>query len=196
MAGNRLQVPKSMALRATFIDRDGTINIDKGHVFRAKDFEYIPGALTALKLLTDREVKIYIVTNQAGIAKGLYTEMDFADLTRTMLGQMAEYGIVIADVLYCPHHPDALDFAYRQTCTCRKPEPGLLRQVMDKQGFMPGNLAMIGDKNSDVEAGRAVGVTTYLVETGYGTREKEVTRADHVVSDLQAAVTHLLKEDG
>jgi D-glycero-D-manno-heptose 1,7-bisphosphate phosphatase len=185
-----------MALRATFIDRDGTINFDKGHVFRAKDFEYIPRALAALKLLTDREVEIYIVTNQAGIAKGLYTERDFAALTRTMLGQMADHGIVVADVLFCPHHPDAVDPAYRIPCKCRKPEPGLLRQVIDTRRFLPEDLAMIGDKNSDIEAGRAVGATTYLVETGYGSNEKEATKADHVVSDLHAAVTHLLRKVG
>lgn len=185
-----------MSIRGVFVDRDGTLNVEKGHVFRAADLEYIPGALAALKRVCDAGIKIYIVTNQAGIAKGLYSEADFHSLTRTMLEQMALGGIRIEEVLYCPHHPQATVSAYRLDCACRKPQPGLLRKVMDAQGFRPDTLALIGDKNSDVEAGRTLGIRTYLVETGYGIREKRTTRADHVVPDIEAAVTHLLSEGG
>ncbi len=181
-----------MTIQGVFIDRDGTINVEKGYVYRKEDFEYIPGALEALRLISERKIKIYIVTNQAGIAKGIYTETDFRALTETMLDYMAGRGIEIADVLYCPHHPEGAVPAYRMVCSCRKPDAGLLKAVIDKEGFAPDCLALIGDKNSDIEAGRKVGIRTYLVETGYGIDHKHTTRADYVVNDLQAAVKHLL----
>ncbi len=181
-----------MTIRAIFIDRDGTINVEKGYVYRTEDFEYIPGALEALRLVTERRVKSYIVTNQAGIAKGIYSEADFKTLTRSMLDEMSRQGIEIADVLYCPHHPEGTVPAYRKVCNCRKPHAGLLKAVMDKEGFVANSLALIGDKNSDVEAGRKLGIRTYLVETGYGIHHKRTTLADYVVKDLQAAVKHLL----
>ncbi|HZT05259.1 MAG TPA: HAD family hydrolase [Steroidobacteraceae bacterium] len=185
-----------MAFHGVFVDRDGTINVERGHVHRIEDFEFIPGALAALRRLTDAGIRIFIVSNQAGIAKGLYTESDFAALTRYMLGKMTDRGIRISDVLYCPHHPEAVDPAYRLECDCRKPKPGLLRQVMRRDRLSPGTLALIGDKNSDIEAGRAVGVRTYLVETGYGRAESDLTSADHVVADLSGAVDHLLAHSG
>lgn len=181
-----------MTIRAIFIDRDGAINVEKGYVYRSEDFEYIPGVLEALRLVTERKVTSYIVTNQAGIAKGIYSESDFKALTKNMLDEMSAHGIEIADVLYCPHHPEGTVPAYRKICTCRKPDAGLLRAVMDREGFAPDCLALIGDKNSDVEAGRKLGIRTYLVETGYGFHHKRITHADYVVKDLQAAVKHLL----
>lgn len=183
-----------MPIQSVFIDRDGTINVEKGYVHRSEDFEYIPGALAALQRLTREGIGIYIVTNQAGIAKGRYTVADFESLTQAMLAEMAGQGIRIQDVLYCPHHPDAVAPAYRIRCTCRKPEPGLLQKVIDARGLDPRMLAMIGDKNSDVEAGRRLGITTYLVETGYGLEERATTAADYVVADLAVAVEHILRQ--
>jgi D-glycero-D-manno-heptose 1,7-bisphosphate phosphatase len=181
-----------MPVRCAFVDRDGTINIDTGHVFRVGDFQYITGALDALKQLSERDIRIYIVTNQAGIAKGLYTEEDFQSLTEKMLAHMRGHGISIAGVRYCPHHPEATVAAYRRVCECRKPGTALLRDVLAEEGIGPGSAALIGDKNSDIEAGRALGIRTYLVETGYGKQEKDATAADFVVKDLKAAVTHLI----
>ena len=181
-----------MAFQGVFVDRDGTINVDKGHVYRIEDFQFIPGALEALRRLTGAGIKIFVVSNQAGIAKGMYTEGDLAVLTRHMLEKMTAYGIRISDVLYRPHHPQATDPAYRMDCDCRKPKAGLLRRAMSREGLAPDVLAMIGDKNSDIEAGQAAGVRTYLVETGYGLRERQLTSADYVVPDLKSAVNHLL----
>lgn len=182
-----------MAFDAVFVDRDGTINVEEGHVYRTEDFQFIPGTLAALRRLTDVGIRIFIVSNQAGIAKGLYTESDFGVLTRYMLDKMADHGVRISGVLHCPHHPEAAILAYRKDCECRKPRAGLLLQVMSREGVSAEASAMIGDKNSDVEAGRAAGVRrTYLVKTGYGSRDELVTSADYVVADLQAAVHHLL----
>ncbi len=185
-----------MSLRCLFVDRDGTVNVETGYVYRIEDFEYIPRSLDALRLATEHDVRTYIVTNQAGIAKGLYTEDDFLTLTAKMLKDMRVLGIEIAEVLYCPHHPDATVPAYRQACNCRKPEVGLLQRVIDREGYSPDEMALVGDKNSDIEAGRKLGIATYLVETGYGAAEKQTTRAAHVVPDLMAAVEHLLQRSG
>jgi len=182
-----------MRLRCLFVDRDGTINVEKKHLYRIEDLEYIPRALEALRILTQRKVKAYIVTNQAGIAKGLYGEIDFKVLTAKMLDDMRAHGIEIAEVLYCPHHPQAKVAAYRVECACRKPNAGLLQRVIDKEGYSQDAMALVGDKNSDIEAGRQIGIVTYLVETGYGHSEKQTTRANYVVSDLMAAVEHMLR---
>lgn len=181
-----------MSIRGLFIDRDGTINVEKGYVHRIQDFEFIPGALDALRIVSEKKIGIYIVTNQAGIAKGIYTETDFNALTKHMLDQMTGHGISIADVLYCPHHPEGTVPAYRKSCTCRKPDIGLLKAVIEKERFALDCLALIGDKNSDIEAGRKLGIRTYLVETGYGIDHRHTTRADYVVKNLQEAVRHLL----
>jgi D-glycero-D-manno-heptose 1,7-bisphosphate phosphatase len=182
-----------MTINALFVDRDGTINVEKGYVHKITDVEYIPGALAGLKLATERNLKIYIVTNQAGIAKGKYTERDFEHLMQIMIREMGERGIEIADVLYCPHHPEGTVAAYRQVCDCRKPAAGLLTRVIERDGLSAEHLALIGDKNSDIEAGRRLGLRTYLVETGYGLAEKSETRADFVVADLEAAIQHVLR---
>jgi D-glycero-D-manno-heptose 1,7-bisphosphate phosphatase len=176
-----------------FVDRDGTINVEKGYVHRIEEFEYIPRALDALRLATDHGLSIYIVTNQAGIAKGLYTEEDFMTLTRKMLAQMSALGIRIADVLYCPHHPEGTVAAYRKACGCRKPEVGLLEPVIARGDFGADSMALIGDKNSDIEVGRKLGIPSYLVQTGYGLEEARSTRATHVVPDLMSAIQHLLR---
>jgi D-glycero-D-manno-heptose 1,7-bisphosphate phosphatase len=184
-----------MAVNCVIVDRDGTINVDRGYVFRSDEFDYIPGTLEALKVLSDLRIKIYIVTNQAGIAKGRYTEDDFKALTREMLVKMTGNGISIADVLYCPHHPDATVMQYRQSCDCRKPGTALLRTIVLREKLPPESIALIGDKNSDIEAGRSLRFRTYLVETGYGSMEKQATRADFVVKDLKAAVEHLVAQN-
>lgn len=184
-----------MTIRGVFVDRDGTINVEKDYVFRIEEFEFIPGALRALARLTERDIPTYIITNQAGIAKGLYSEREFRILTEQMLAQMTKHGIEIADVLFCPHHPEGTVAEYRKACECRKPGTELLRGVIDASGHPAAQFALIGDKSTDIEAGRRCGVRTYLVETGYGAMEKMQSFADHVVPDLEAAVSHLLEEE-
>lgn len=181
-----------MTIGALFIDRDGTINVEKGYVHRIADFEYLPGSREALQLATRHGLAVYIVTNQAGIARGLYSEEQFLGFTRSMLEMLAGEGIRIAGVLYCPHHPDGIVERYRVQCDCRKPATGLLERAMASDSLAPAGVAVIGDKNSDVNAGRRLGVRTYLVETGYGAIERATTSADYVVANLLAAVEHVI----
>ena len=95
-------------IKAVFVDRDGTINVDKGYVYKSEDFELLPGAIEGLKLLAQYGIKVFIVTNQAGIAKGYYTEDQFKEITGYMLKLFQMEGITIEKTLYCPHHPEGI----------------------------------------------------------------------------------------
>ena len=107
--------------KAVFLDRDGTINIDKGYLYRISDFEFLPGAVEALRNLQEAGYLLIIITNQSGIGRGYYTEEDFAVLTDYMKGELSKSGVNISGVYYCPHLPDAEVERYRKICTCRKP---------------------------------------------------------------------------
>lgn len=179
-------------IKAVFIDRDGTINEEKQYVHKIEDFQLIPGSLEALKLLTQHGVKIYIITNQAGIAKGYFTLKQFHKLTEYMLTFFRDEGIKIEKLLYCPHHPDGIVQEYSKDCLCRKPNTKLLEDVIEENDFKMEEIVLIGDKNSDIEAGRRLGIKTYLVETGFGFAEKANTKAMFIRSNLKDAVVHLL----
>ena len=138
-----------MGNRAVFLDRDGTINADKNYLYRAEDFEFLPGAVEALKLLQDSGYLLIIITNQSGIARGYYTEDDFRTLTEWMLGRLKEAGVNIARVYYCPHLPDAKIPEYRKICTCRKPETGLFEQAIRDYDIDMAESYAIGDKMRD-----------------------------------------------
>lgn len=180
-----------MPQQAVFIDRDGTINEDKGYVHRIEDFQLIPGALEALRNLTLRGISIYIITNQSGIGRGYYTEEQFHLFNSRMLKLLSEEGVVICDVLYCPHYPKAVVEAYRKACDCRKPANSLVKGILDKNSFKKA--AVIGDRNGDIETGLSLNLLTYLVQTGHGQNESQVTRAHFVVPNLASAVRHLLE---
>ena len=173
---------------AAFVDRDGVINADFGHVHRIEDFNLLPGAVKGLRLLVSKGYQPVVVTNQAGIAKGLYTEADYLVLTQHMVKMLAARGAIVRAVYHCPHHPDGAVQQYAITCTCRKPGPGLLLQAAREHQFDLTNSVMIGDKISDVMAGRAAGVgQTVLVASGYGRHHDALHHADHHAADLSAA---------
>ncbi len=179
-----------MKRKIIFIDRDGTLNIDRGYVYRIEDFEFIPGSLEGLKLLSDYPCILYIITNQAGIAKGLFTEDDFNCLNQYMLKQFELSGIRIEGVLFCPHHPKGKVKKYRRNCQCRKPEIGLVKPILSK--FPAHEYYFIGDKDSDILCGKKINALTYLVETGYGQSKKKGSTADYVVKNFYKAVLHIL----
>jgi D-glycero-D-manno-heptose 1,7-bisphosphate phosphatase len=178
--------------KVVFLDRDGTMNVDKGYVYKVEDFELIPGTIEALEILTENEIKIYIITNQAGIAKGYYTEEQFRELTKSMLKLFENRAIKIEKVLYCPHHPEGVLPEYSKECLCRKPNTKLLDDVIKEDKYQPNEIALIGDKNSDIEAGNRMGVATYLVLTGYGMEHQVNTAATYVKSDILSAVRHIV----
>ena len=139
--------------KALFLDRDGVVNIDKVHVHKIEDFEFTPDIFKLAKRYQDKGYLIIIITNQAGIAKGLYTEEDFNILTKWMIEEFKKREITISKVYHCPHHPD-----YTGPCDCRKPHPGMILKAIKDFDLDPSQCVLIGDKLSDIEAGQNAGI--------------------------------------
>ncbi len=143
---------------AAFIDRDGVLNEDHGYVYRVEDFHWLPDAVRALQKLQQAGYALVVVTNQSGIARGLYTPADVDTLHAHMRAQLQQHGVTLAGVYACPHHPDAVLPAYRRACDCRKPQPGMILQAARELGLDVAASCLFGDKPSDIEAGRSAGV--------------------------------------
>ena len=139
--------------KALFIDRDGVINVDKVHVFSREDFEFTVHIFDICRKYEDYGYLIIVITNQAGIAKGLYSEEDYQNLTTWMIEQFKIRGITISKVYHCPHFPEITG-----QCDCRKPQPGMLLQAIDEFDLDISECILIGDKESDLEAGRRAGI--------------------------------------
>lgn len=167
--------------RAAFLDRDGVLNEDLGYVHRIADFHWVPGAVAACKQLQDAGYALVVVTNQSGVARGMYTLADVDALHRHMASELALAGVQLTAVYACPHHPDGTLPAYRLDCMCRKPRPGMLLQAMREHALDPARSVLFGDKASDIQAGAAAGLSRGFQ---IGATER--------FGDLAAAVKHLL----
>lgn len=143
---------------ALFLDRDGVINVDIHHLYRIEDCVFRHGIFDIVKDYCNRGYVVIIVTNQAGIAKKLYSEQDYFTLRNWMHGQFADHGIQITAEYYCPHHPD-----FTGPCPCRKPEPGMILRAALEHDLDLASSVLIGDKQSDMEAGRRAGVGTVIL---------------------------------
>jgi D-glycero-D-manno-heptose 1,7-bisphosphate phosphatase len=152
--------------RVVILDRDGVLNRDTGHVGSPSEFEWNEDAIEAVRWLNAREVPVVVATNQAGIAKGLYTEADFRRLMEWVDGQLALQGAHLDGVYYCPHHATEGLPPYRVECACRKPAPGLLLEAIADLGVEPTDCVMIGDRESDAAAALAAGVPFLLYAGG------------------------------
>lgn len=144
--------------RALFLDRDGVINVYRTYVHRIEDFEFVEGIFDLCLLAQRLDFKIFVITNQAGIGRGYYSVEDFARLTEWMLGQLRARGIHIEKVYFCPYHPTAGIGKYRQDSFERKPNPGMILQAKKEFDLDLSKSILIGDKDSDLVAGRAAGV--------------------------------------
>src|SRR5215471_6677063 len=151
---------------AVFLDRDGTLNHDIGYVHRIADFRWFAGAVNAIRRLNESGYYVFIVTNQSGVARGIYDETAIRDLHRWMSEELRAAGAYIDDIRYCPHHPQGSIAAYRATCSCRKPAAGMLLDLMRVWPVIPEASIMIGDKESDAAAGRAAGIASAIVPAG------------------------------
>lgn len=152
--------------KALFLDRDGVINIDHGYVYQIKDFEFMQGVLALCKEFYDLGYQLVVVTNQSGIGRGYYTEDDFEVLTDWLRNEFQENNSPLASVYHCPHHPE-------QTCTCRKPLPGMFMKAQQELDLDMAKSIMIGDKTSDMQAAYASGVGRRILLT-----KKHLTDAD------------------
>lgn len=179
--------------RAVFIDRDGTINVEKDYLFRPEDFAFIPGAPEAIRLLNEAGFVVIVVTNQSGVARGYYTEEDVHLLHRHIAAELVQAGARVDAWYYCPHHPSGRG-SYALPCRCRKPLPGMLLEAARRFDIDLDVSVMIGDKLVDVEAGSAAGCRSILVRTGYGSREEQQAQAGvEVCDDLLAAAQRLVQ---
>lgn len=170
-------------VRAAFLDRDGTVIADAAYLADPELMEFIPGAFDALRMLRDHGYKLVIVTNQSGIARGLYTIDDYHAVAARFVERLAEQGIELDGVFYCPHHPD-----FTGPCDCRKPQLGMYRQAEGKLGIDLAGSVYVGDRVRDVLPAVALGGRGYLVLTGDGTKEAgKVPRGVQVVDDVLAA---------
>ena len=174
-------VPAVRLRPAAFLDRDGVLNQDLGYAYRVADLHWLPGAVQACKRLQDAGYALVVVTNQSGVARGLYTMADVDLLHAHMRRELAAAGVSLTAIYACPHHPEAHVETYRIDCNCRKPRPGLLLQAIHEQRLDPARSVLFGDKTSDLQAGAAAGVRRcFLVGEG------------QALPDLAAAVDQLL----
>jgi len=157
-----------MKNKALFLDRDGTINIEKNYIFRMEDFVFREGIFELVHDFFIRGYLIFVITNQAGIARGFYSEEEFHILNDWMVEQFRLRGISISAVYFCPHHPD-----FSGDCDCRKPKPGMIWEAADQFDIDLKESILLGDKLSDIQAGLHAGIgTNYLIkETGKVTLE-------------------------
>jgi D-glycero-D-manno-heptose 1,7-bisphosphate phosphatase len=144
--------------RALFLDRDGVVNVEKNYVHRIEDFEFVDGIFDLCATARDLGFRLFVITNQAGIARGYYSESDYERLTDWMLERFAERDIAIDRVYHCPFHPTAGIGEYRRESFDRKPNPGMILKARDEFRLDLGQSVLVGDKDSDVEAGTAAGV--------------------------------------
>lgn len=180
---------------AAFIDRDGVINAELDYVHRIEDFHVLPGVIDGLRLLHEKGFALVVVTNQAGIGRGLYSEADYQDLTARMKAELGAAGAPLSAIYHCPHHPTAGIGLYRIDCDCRKPRPGMLLQAARELNLDLSQSVLVGDKQSDLEAGRAAGVAScVLVESGHAPSAKARAMADHVCADLLAAARWVVSQ--
>ncbi|MEA3465362.1 MAG: D-glycero-beta-D-manno-heptose 1,7-bisphosphate 7-phosphatase [Thermodesulfobacteriota bacterium] len=180
--------------KAVFLDRDGTINVERDYLFRCEEFEFIPGVPQAIKQLNDAGFLVVVVTNQSGVARGYYSEGDVERLHEFVQLQLADYGAHVDAFYYCPHHPDKGNDPYLKQCRCRKGQPGMLLDAAREFDIDLPHSFMVGDKLADVEAGFAAGCVPLLVLTGHGEVEKDkVTVQTHICEDLPAAVRDICR---
>ena len=156
-----------MKNKFVLLDRDGVINVEKSYLHKIEDFEYEKNVVEGLLKLRDLGYKFAIITNQAGIARGYYTEEDYLKLQNFIEDDLMKKGIKIEKSYFCPHHPNVTG-KYGIECNCRKPNTGNFELAIKEFGIDVKNSFMIGDKITDLIPAEKLGITPVLVKTGYG----------------------------
>ena len=153
-------------IKAVLFDRDGTLNVDTGYLYRTEEFRWMPEAPEVLKWLCDKGLKVYVITNQSGIARGYFTLQDLEKLHNFMNDDLAKYGAKIEKFYFCPHLRDGIVAEFALDCDCRKPRPGLVLRCLKENGLRAEECILIGDKERDLECAAAAGVAGYLYSGG------------------------------
>ena len=183
--------------RAVFIDRDGTISEEVGYINHVSRFRLFPYSAAALKQLHDNGYLAIVITNQAGVARGYFSEEMVQAIHKQMIIDLENSGARLDAIYYCAHHPTVGEPPYQLDCDCRKPKPGLLLRAARDYDIDLANSWMVGDRYSDIELAANAGVKSALVLSGYGRGEWEHQRdnwtiqPDLVAEDLLAAVNQI-----
>ncbi len=152
---------------AIFLDRDGTINLDKEYLIHFEDFEPVPGTEEALRLLVELGYRLFVCTNQSGVARGYFSLEAVEQLNGRIQEYFAERGARLEAFAVCPHHPEGVIPEFTKDCACRKPKPGLILQLANKHRLDLSRSYFVGDKLSDVQAGHNSGISAVLVRSGH-----------------------------
>lgn len=176
---------------AVFIDRDGTINVEKEYLHKIEDFEFIPGADKAIKLLNDNGFLVIVVTNQSGVARGYYGENDVKKLHDHLKSRLKNIGAHFDAIYYCPHHNEKGIGKYKVECDCRKPNIGMFERARKEFDIDISNSWMIGDKIDDMKFAENAGIKGILVKTGHG---KDV-KGDYIKKrDIFEAIKYIINQ--
>ncbi len=183
--------------RAVFLDRDGTIIVDKEYMHKIEDLEFIPGAIEAVKKLNHAGYIVVVVTSQSGIGRGYFSETDYHKFNQHFLEHLSKNGAKIDSVHYCPHHPTKAKGEYLKDCECRKPKAGMIFQAKKLHNLEDlSNCWAIGDKTSDAKMGENAGCKSIIVQTGKGRLDAECkTNHAYLAKDLLDAVQFILAND-
>jgi len=167
-----------------FLDRDGTINHEVDFLRSPKDLRLIDRSADAIREANLLGLKVFIITNQSGIARGILTEEQLNAIHEALRLQLRESNALIDAIYYCPHHPEAGELPYRQDCNCRKPKTGMLDEAAKDFDIDLKRSFVIGDKMMDVQTGKNCGATSVLVLTGYGKEELKLCKEHNLEIDF------------
>lgn len=188
---------------AVFLDRDGTINEEVGYLDKIEKLKIFPNAYEAIQLINDSGMKTIVVSNQAGVARGFFTEEFVLTVNELMQINLKKQGARIDKFYYCPHHPTEGKGIYLQNCGCRKPAPGMLLQAAAELDIDLARSYLIGDRFLDVETAKKAGAKGILVKTGYGEsllqddgpdKATPDNKPDFIAADILDAVVWILKD--
>jgi D-glycero-D-manno-heptose 1,7-bisphosphate phosphatase len=159
-----------------FMDRDGTISQEVGYINHLSRFQIYPWSAQAVRALNQKGLKTIVVTNQAGVARGYFTEDLVIQVHEKLRQEMALAGANLDAIYYCPHHPSVGPDPYRQECSCRKPKPGMLHRAVEELDLDLSRSFVIGDRYGDIELAHNAGTHSIFVLSGYGLGEYEYQR--------------------
>jgi len=160
-------------LKALFLDRDGVINHDPGYVYEVQKLKLIDGIIEVIKEANLKNYLVIVITNQAGIAKKKFTLDDLENFHKNLISKCNEEGAIIDNIIFCPHHPNALISEYKKDCMCRKPNPGMILNAAKRFNIDLVNSILIGDKKTDIDAGQSAGIRNLFLFKGLTHRNKK-----------------------
>lgn len=172
--------------KAVFLDRDGVINIEKEYLYKIEEFEFIDGVFESVIYLQKLGYKLFIITNQSGIARGYYSLDEFNKLSSWMMDEFSKKGVIIEKLYFCPHGPN-------DNCSCRKPKTGMIDDALKEFDIDLGKSILIGDKISDIKCAKNAKIgLSVIVKSGHSFDEKEVN-ADFIIDSIKD-IPNIIKE--